>query len=341
MKAAIVSPYLDTLGGGERYTVSFAKVLNDAGYDVDIQWSDAGMMGALKNRFGINLEGVRFVDNVQKGDGYDVCFWVSDGSIPALRARYNFLHFQVPFRNVNGKTLLNRMKLFRIKKVICNSFFTKSFIDEEYGVDSIVIYPPVDVSNIKPKRKENIILSVGRFSQLTQAKNQDVLVDVFKKLERPVSNVWKLVLAGGTEVGADEYLKKLNKISKNTNIEIIESPSFDEIKDLFGRSKIYWTAAGFGVNEEKEPMRVEHFGISLVESMAAKCVPIAYSAGGHKEIIADGENGFLWRKKTELMQITHKLISNNGLVKTISQNARSSSLVYEYDRFEKEVLDLL
>jgi len=77
--------------------------------------------------------------------------------------------------------LINKMKFIRIEKVICNSFFTKKFVDIEYGINSIVIYPPVDVVKIKPKRKENIILSVGRFSQLTQAKRQDVLIRTFKR----------------------------------------------------------------------------------------------------------------------------------------------------------------
>jgi len=38
MKAAIFNPYLDTLGGGERYTAAIAKVLADKGFRVDIAW---------------------------------------------------------------------------------------------------------------------------------------------------------------------------------------------------------------------------------------------------------------------------------------------------------------
>src|SRR4030066_114457 len=125
MKAAIYNPYLDSLGGGERYTLTFAKVLAD-----------------------------------------------------------------------NGKSLFNKMKLFRVNSIICNSYFTKDFIDKEYGVDSIVIYPPVDTDKIKPARKENIILYVGRFSQLEQTNNQHILVDRFKKFFNKGYKDWKLVLAG-------------------------------------------------------------------------------------------------------------------------------------------------
>src|SRR3990172_5524638 len=193
MHAAIYNPYLDTLGGGERYTISFAKVLSDVGYDVDVEWKNPKIKNKLEERFGIKLQGINFINDIKRGDGYDICFWLSDGSIPLLRARKNFLHFQFPFKDTNGKSLLNRMKLVRINRVICNSKFTKSFVDKEYGIDSLVIYPSARTEKIKPKRKENIILFVGRFSRLTQLKRQDVLIEVFKKFVKRGYEDWKLI----------------------------------------------------------------------------------------------------------------------------------------------------
>lgn len=196
MKAAIYNPYLDTLGGGERYTMTFAEALAKAGYKVDVQWANSNIREKLESRFGKDYSDINFVPDVKRGDSYDICFWVSDGSIPTLRARKNFIHFQVPFHHVGGNSLLNKMKFFRIDKIICNSQFTKKVIDSEYGIDSIVIYPPVPTSQIKSKRKENIILSVGRFSQLAQSKHQDVLIKAFRKLADEGFTDWKLVLAG-------------------------------------------------------------------------------------------------------------------------------------------------
>lgn len=338
MKAAIVNPYLDTLGGGERYTMSFAKVLKDEGYLVDIQWKDEGIAEKVEDRFGIDLEGMRFVDDVKRGDGYDVLFWVSDGSIPALKARKNFLHFQVPFQKVNGKSLMNRMKLFRINKVICNSYFTKSFIDKEYGIDSEVIYPPVSVKDFEPRKKRNVILFVGRFSQLKQAKRHDVLISSFKKLK---NKKWKLILAGGTEVGVGDYLKKLKKNAKGEKIEIVESPSFKKLQKLYGQAKIFWSAVGYGANERKEPEKVEHFGITVVEAMAAGAVPVSYKAGGYKEIIADEVNGYLWQKPKTLLDKTKILIENRDLLDDMKKRAIADSEIYEYERFEKEVTSLI
>lgn len=341
MKAAIFNPYLDTLGGGERYTMAFAQALVANGYNVFVQWPNSIIKKKLEERFGIKLDGVEFIKDTKRGDRYDICFWVSDGSIPLLRARRNILHFQTPFKDVDGKSLLNRMKLFRVDKIIVNSYFTKSFIDKEYGVNSIVIYPPVAVKKIKPLEKDNIILNVGRFSQLQQAKKQDVLVIAFKKLFDEWLSDWKLILAGGTEIGAGDYLEKLKRTIKEYPVQILENPTFEEIKTLYGRAKIFWSATGYGVNERRNPKGVEHFGITIVEAMAAGAIPVVFDAGGHKEIIADGKNGYLWKDKKELLDKTVQLIKNPALLKKIALRVRKDSRVYEYERFEAEVTKLI
>src|SRR3990172_5839180 len=191
MKAFIYSPYLDSLGGGERYMMTVASVLSEA-YEVDV-YGDHNLKDVLQKRFGIDLSKVNFIDTNSKGDGYDLSFWLSDGSIPLLHARNNFLHFQMPFRDVGGRSLLTKMKLIRVKKIVCNSNFTKYFIDDEFGIDSTVLYPPVDTKLFHPKRKENMILYVGRFSQLTQRKGQDILIKAFGKLVKKGINDWNLV----------------------------------------------------------------------------------------------------------------------------------------------------
>jgi len=336
MKAAIVNPYLDTLGGGERYTLAFADVLAKNEYEVEIQWPDEKIKKKLEERFGQKLDpNINFAADVKRGDGYDVCFWVSDGSIPTLRARKNILHFQVPFHRVGGKSLLNKMKLFRIDKIVCNSCFTKKVIDSEYGVESVVIYPPVDVAKIKPKRKENLILVASRFSSLMQSKHQDKLIEAFKKMGL---HNWKLILAGGTEVGATQFVKKLEKMAKGLAVEIIKSPRFVQLKELYGRAKIFWSASGFGENEKKNPEKVEHFGITVVEAMAAGAVPVVFAAGGHKEIV---DESLLWKSLPELREKTKRLIANPKVLREYSKIVRDSAQRFSYDRFNKEVMAIL
>lgn len=341
MKAAIYNPYWDTLGGGERYSMAFAKVLSGAGFEIYTEWKNPGIKKELEKRFGMDLTEINFIPDIKRGDGYDVCFWVSDGSIPTLRGRRNILHFQIPFHHIGGNNLLNKMKLIRVDKIICNSQFTKQFIDHEYGVESVVVYPPVPIDKIKPKRKENIIISVGRFSQLKQVKHQDILIKSFKKMVDHGLTDWKLILSGGIEVGAAEYVEKLEKMSVGYPIEIIKSPDFKILKVLYGKAKIFWSASGFGENEEKNPENVEHFGITTVEAMAGGAVPLVFNAGGHKEIVENGKNGILWNDTSGLTRETLKLIGDSKRLNGLSRSAKESCLKFSTERFEEKIRSLI
>lgn len=341
MRAAIFNPYLDTLGGGERYTLFFASTLVKLGWQVDIEWKDKEILGSIENRFGIKPEGISIVESIERGSGYDLCFWVSDGSIPTLSARKNILHFQVPFAGVNGKSLLNKMKLFRINSIVCNSYFTKKAIDAEYGVNSIVIYPPVDVDSFRSRNKENVILFVGRFSGLLRSKGQKTLVAAFRKLYDGGIKDWKLILAGGVEIGEGGLINTLSKMAKGYPVEIVKSPKFDEIKKLYGKAKIFWSASGFGNDEVKNPSGVEHFGITVVEAMAAGAIPIVLNAGGHKEIVKDGINGFTFTKVSGLLGKTRKVIEAKGLYTKISAQAKIDSREFSNEKFEEKIKELI
>jgi len=336
-KAGVYDPYLDTLGGGERYTLTFADCLSRNGYQVDVFWDDKADKKRLEERLGIKLERVNFIPETFNSNGYDLIFFLSDGSIPFLTANQNILHFQVPFHGVGGRKWLNRIKLRRINYVVCNSFFTKKFIDQEYGVDAKVIYPPVAVESFKPLAKENLIISVGRFTDALHNKRQDVLIEAFKKMK---IKDWKLILIGGDEEGK-EYVAGLRKKTDGSPIEIITNPSFDKLKVFYGQAKIFWTAAGFGINDEKEPEKVEHFGITTVEAMASGCVPVVINKGGQKEIVQQGKNGFLWETEKQLIDKTLELIENEHEWSKLSKAAQERSLVFSEKKFYEKIKKLV
>lgn len=360
MKAGIYDPYLDTLGGGERYMMTAADCLAKNGWRVDIFWDDRGVRKGIEERLGIDLAKINFVPDIfQKSliqkyqilKNYDLIFYLSDGSVPFLFGKKNILHFQVPFHDLDGRGLINKLKLKKIDTVVCNSEFTKKFIDKEYGVESKVIYPPVMVDEFRPGKKENMILSVARFTDLLHNKRQDVLVEGFKRMMKAPAcrqgkdlsgylSGWKLILVGGDKEGK-QLVKNLKKEAKGYPIEVMTNLHFNQLKRLYGKAKIFWSASGFGFDEEKEPERVEHFGITTVEAMAAGCVPIVTAKGGQKEIINDGENGFLWRTEKELFGKTLILIKDQDLLLGLSKKSRKRSKDFSQKKFCQEIKKLL
>jgi len=353
MKAGIFDPYLDTIGGGERYAMTVAEVLLKKDWQVDIFWNDDKSKQKLINRFSLDISGVNFLPYSPRVNNlfgrykiernYDFLFYFSDGSIPLMFGKKNILHFQVPFKNVLRKSLKNSLKLKTIDAVVCNSYFTKTVIDKCLEIKSLVVYPPVDVEAFMPLKKENIILAVGRFEKSLTEKRQDILIETFKKMIDNGLKSWKLVIAGGcsADENKNEILNVLKNRAKSLPIEIKVNLPFSELKELYAKAKIFWHAAGYGADEEKNPEKVEHFGMTTVEAMAAGCVPIVQDKGGQKEIVEEGKSGFLWLSVDELVTTTLKVIQNNELSERISTNAIQRSKDFSKEKFYEKIYSLV
>lgn len=351
-KAIFFDPYLDTLGGGERYTLTFAKILLDEGWGVSLLWNKADIVKKAEERFNLNLGKLEVIPArvVKSGlrekyrffKDYQLYFHLSDGSVPLMFAKKNLLHFQVPFKGIGGRSFSNQLKLKLVDEVVCNSFFTKKFIDKEFGVKSQVLYPPVAVEDFNnSKKKEKIILAVGRFEQTMQAKRQDVLVEVFKKMVDNGLSDWRLALAGASlaEENKNKFLQKLKKEAEGYPIDFKINIPFGELRELYARSAIFWHAAGFGVNEEESPQMVEHFGITTIEAIAAGCWPLVYEAGGQREIFSSfrDKNFCLWHSKEELLEKTQEIIKKKPSAEEILPLAKKFSV----KNFQKNVRKLL
>lgn len=316
-KALIVSPYLDHLGGGERYMLSVAEVLETLGNEIYFAWDNLEEVSKLAEMLGIKLVAPRLDPAIKKlyfGNNplsmylatrdYDIVVYLSDGSIPLLGGKRNILHMQVPFHNVGGKSWKNQLKKRFIHSVIVNSKFTKEIVDKEYDINSTILYPPVkEIECILPK--ENLILSVGRFEPSLNAKKQDILIDVWRALS-PSLPGWKLVLAGAS--ASDDWVASLKVRAQGLPIDFEVGVSYDKLCALYGRATIYWHAAGFGIDELKNPELTEHFGISTVEAVSAHCIPLVVPRGGQAEIVKN--KALHWNTKEELINQTLALIAH-------------------------------
>jgi len=352
MKVGIFDPYLDSLGGGERYTMTLAEHLSQQGHKVDVFWDDEEVKKDIKRRLGINLGKIKFVEDIfsskknlpQKAQitrKYGLIFYLSDGSVPFLFAKNNILHFQVPFKGVNGRSALNRIKLKKFSHIICNSYFTKKYIDQEYGVKSQVIYPPVAVGDFKSAEKENLILSVGRFTRALHAKKQHILISGFKQMIKADLSGWRLILVGGARDEDKRYIEKLKKMAKGFPIEILVNIDFTTLQRFYGKAKIFWHAAGFEEDEGIHPERMEHFGIATVEAMAAGCVPVVINKGGLPEIVSHGVNGLLWEKKSNFVRATLELIKSQNLWQKLSSQAIRDSQKFSKKVFCQKIDELI
>jgi glycosyltransferase involved in cell wall biosynthesis len=347
-RAGVYSPYWDTLGGGEKYVAALVAVLLDRQYRVDIWWDDSELPDKIEKRFGFDITRARvdkevmrdvldghIVKKKQAMEPYDVIFWVSDGSLPMLFGKKNILHFQVPFHDIGGKTWWNFLKRKMYQHIVCNSKFTKKVIDTEYGMGSEVLYPPATM--IEPAPKEQLILSVGRFDNLLHSKRQDALIAAFKQLD---IRGWRLVLAGGVLYGED-YVDELRKQADGYEVEIVTNPSWEQLSALYAKAAVFWHAAGYELQINKEPEKAEHFGIATVEAMSAGAVPLVFNAGGQPEIVEQHNNGILWTSLDELVTETSNLVHDNKKLRHLAQAARVRSEQFSGEAFARHVKKLI
>lgn len=354
MRIGIFDPYFDTLGGGEKYILDIALCLSKES-KVDIFW-DAPNQDVIRRqileRFDIDASHIRFVPNIFSKKSlfvqrlfttlsYDVFFFVSDGSIPLLFAKKNILIFQFPINWVRGRNLLTKIKFFNVHKVFCYSHFVKKFLDNVLPKQSSVLFPYIDLKKTDSIKKENIILSVGRFTQAMNQKKQEVLIDAFKKMYDRGLNTWKLVLIGSVLDKDKEFIEALIGRSKLYPIEIYTNAPFKKLLDYYNKAKIYWHASGFGENLEEHPERAEHFGITTLEAMSARAVPVVINAGGQKEIVADGGDGFLWNSLDELIEKTELLVKDEKLWEKVSGKAVLRSKDFSKEHFCQKLKSLL
>ena len=344
MKIGIINPYFETLGGGERYVLTIAKCLL-RGNEVDIFWDDRFLAEKALQKFNISLEGVNFVHskinlfNKLILAKYDAIFYVTDGSLFFSPAKRNLLIVQSP-AHLPAKTLINNLKL-KNWSLVCYSKFMARIVKSRLGISATVLFVPVNLNDFKSGKKENIILSVGRFFPWLHQKKQEVLIKAFRKMLKDGLDGWELYLVGSVDPGAANYLKNIKKSASGLPVKILVDVSFSRLRDLYSKTKIYWHAAGFGEDLEKYPEKAEHFGVSTVEAMAAGCVPVVFGGGGQLEVVEHGINGFLWKSEEELMDGTMKIINDPERWQTLSLMARKRAQDFSQEKFCQKIHEII
>ncbi|XP_073843099.1 ALG11 alpha-1,2-mannosyltransferase [Musca autumnalis] len=225
--------------------------------------------------------------------------------------------------------------------IMVNSSWTENHILNLWGVPFKThrVYPPCEVKHIKNlKRIENpnkiIILSVGQFRPEKDHPLQLQAMYELRTLLTRNEDLWnkiKLVIVGSCRNEADyERLKNMQDLSKHlsleNSVEFKVNVPYSELLELY-------KVASIGVHT----MWNEHFGIGIVECMAAGIIMVAHKSGGPLlDIIETSEgsqNGFLAVDAIEYANCILSIIYNSKEENDVIRNAARSSV----ERFsEKE-----
>ncbi|MEM1832538.1 MAG: glycosyltransferase [Desulfurococcaceae archaeon] len=318
MRIAVVHDTLNPCGGAERLALYMIKALRELGYTVDLvteertEWNRVRTLMSADPRSYISGELIlppwkklptiygRYLEwfsrdivgfTLRLRKRYDLIIVTKQLSVPVLgdivyvhfpdfypgtevlyypeRYLYNTLLrvYSLPSQLLS-KLLIRVFKSLEHKPLILtNSNFTRSLIQRWLGVKAFVVHPPVNVEKYQPlaenPEREDLVVTIGR---IERSKGQHVIPSIAK--ETPGV---KYVIIG--TVGLRDYLQYLRRLIKKLNVEervrIYTNLSEDLKVKLLSKAKAYL-----------HTMKYEHFGIAVVEAMAAGSIPIVHRYSG-------------------------------------------------------------
>jgi glycosyltransferase involved in cell wall biosynthesis len=197
-------------------------------------------------------------------------------------------------------------------RYLANSQFTATWVERLWGRASDVLYPPVRPS-VRPGVKAPLILVLGRFfdPSFGHSKKQHELLDTFRRLYRAGRLPgWRMAIVGGCDAANREYALEVKRGARGLPVEVHVNAPGTVVERLLSQATLYWHGAGLGEDAERHPERFEHFGISVVEAMAAGAVPLVFGAAGPGEIVRDGVSGVQWSTLDELARSTEALVAD-------------------------------
>jgi glycosyltransferase involved in cell wall biosynthesis len=322
---ALFTPYELIAGGGTRYLLGIAEAFRDV-YQVYLVTPSAVPLPAVVD-VALNL-GVR-ADHVipiswedaharSLRSPFDFAVAVGNEPLPEVPgiADRNFFHCQFPFPMRRENFEINLLYLSQYAGIVVNSQYTMLHLCARLAELSApsksihIIHPPADPIPAAPEigpRNPKSILSVGRFFDVG-GKCQDELIGAFRQLD---GAGWSLHLAGAIYEGRTRYamFDKCVRLAEGLTVRFYPNASRAEIGRLYSQCACYWHGAGLGANPEMEPEKFEHFGITVVEAMAAGCLPFVLDHGGPAEIVTSGSDGWTFKTLDELIELTSRSVS--------------------------------
>lgn len=341
----LYTPYLDVMGGGEKHVLSILKAFDDAGYNVVIFW-DIDVSTEIKEklklifhnlRFDTDLKKMSLMEKARKLSPLDWLLYVTDGSYFFSPAKNTAVFCMVPEKKLYSMSPLNALKTANAL-FIANSHFTAEWL-HRWGISSQVVYPYVsdELFIREPRIRKPTVLSVGRFFQHLHAKRQQDLIRTFLRFRLRHSE-YSLVLAGGVKQEDMPYVEDLKKEFPQPFIHFKTNILFSELRELYKESMMYWHFTGFGTNPSTHPEQVEHLGMTPLEAMASRTIPFCFNAGGPRELIENGKNGFLFNSPEELLQQTSYFLNTPTLQSQMGESAyQFAHRLFRYNQFTDHV----
>jgi alpha-1,2-mannosyltransferase len=359
MRILVVHPRMSVMGGGERVAIHSIKEALREGHEVSLA-TEQFDVNSFEDFFGVQAmfenvhlltyppfrplirKGVlyqrlvyhqsRLRKIVSKRRAFDLILNTAEVAnqpstrLPALEYCYfpdYFSHLESDGLSGLWKKYYWPAKLFyhnrvsHIDRLLAVSNFTRQFVRERWGRESTTLYPPcpIDMYDTLQAPKQDLVITVGRMAP-------EKRIGTFLEIARRLPAV-DFAIVGSLAAERRSYYYSL-RAAAPANVSFVLSP-LRKVKELLGRAKVYVHSA-----------RDEHFGITIVEAMAAGCVPVVNDTGGPREIVS-ADVGYRWNDVGQAVGQVSSLIRDEALRRELSKAAASRAKEFGPDVFESSM----
>ncbi len=242
--------------------------------------------------------------------------------IPAFSSQFKWATYSKVY-----KLLGFAIEKVRPSVLLTNSKFTYQVIKKYLKRDAVILHPPVSVKDYlnREDRRKNYVVTVSKFTPKRHLHRIPLVASKTKNA--------KFIVTGVADEYSVETLRMLRKTIKACKVKdrVLLRPNIPRQKliNLLSKAKVYLHTMPF-----------EHFGISIIEAMAAGCVPVVHRSGGPwLDILMEqqGEIGFSYETIEEAAQIIDLIICKEDLREKVSRNARKRAMNYDTVVFERRL----
>ncbi len=220
------------------------------------------------------------------------------------------------------KSIYTEFLIARMDAVVATSEMSASFVRR----DATVIHHGIDLETYRPPENRLAAFAatglpgkygIGTFGRVRRQKGSDLFVEAMCRL-LPKYPDFTAVLIGHVSVDNLPFLEKLKQriaaAGLSERIRFLGELPIEEVPLWYQRISIYVFAS-----------RVEGFGLTMLEAMAAGDAVVATRAGAAETVIADGDTGILAPidDVTGLAAAIEPLMRNPAQIQPIGARARA------------------
>lgn len=362
----ITRQFYPAIGGIETMVLELCRALLGMGHDVHIVtldrlWGHKEKLKSEETLEGIFIHRIPFIGNRRYAIAPKVLEYIYLADLVHLHSSDFFLDFLALTKVWHKKPLIlsshgfffhtaflqqlkriyfhsvTRSAVKNVDGIICNSNQDEQVIRQITTPAKIHIIPNgISVPDNLPLSKDsNLILSVGR---LFVNKRFDRLITVFAKVSQNLSQL-KLVIIGEDQGEGAKLIGLIHSLGLQEKVLLLGKVDETQKWDWLSRAR-FWALAS----------EYESFGISVVEAMAAGCIPFVSKLPAFDQFITPSRNGYyveFERSQQAAKIITETVQKPNTELDDLSHQAKQkasefqwSTIAYRFERVYKDILGL-